>query len=106
MITPYAQTNQLENFAEVAAFAIMDGLVNGGVGRYIDNSQKALVDDQLKDWIATARPDVWAGNCDSKLEPTRAVFKANGNIAVGSGYGGNARIAQSGSELLCSGLQF
>jgi hypothetical protein len=80
VVTEYARTNQVENFAETGAFAIMDGLVTGGVGRYIDNSQKALVDDQLKDWIATARVQVRAGHCAWKLVSSRAVYKSNGHI--------------------------
>lgn len=60
----------------------MDGLVATGVGRYID---KALVDDQLKDWSATARAQVWVPNCASKLVSSRAVYKSNGHIVPYAG---------------------
>jgi len=62
----------------------MDGLANGGVGRYIDNSQKALVDDQLNTWASVVRPRVWSGNCNNKTASSVSVYKKNGSLVVGA----------------------
>jgi len=88
----------------------MDGWISGGIARYIDALQKALVDDQLKIWNNVVKPRALSGNCDLKKESSQSVFKVDGHIAVGTTPGAGVKktsrlrgSSQGDSHKFCGG---
>jgi len=84
----------------------MDGKASGGLAKYVDRSEIAMIKSQLSDWDTIVRPDVWSGNCDSKLRPTEAIDKASAVASSTAAFrGGMKATAKGGSGLICSGVQ-
>lgn len=80
VVTEYARSNQVENFAEVADYGTMDRLTPGGVEVYI-GSRKDLINDQIGNWRVTMEPHIWTstGRCTSvKRDTTGAVSTSTG----------------------------
>jgi hypothetical protein len=77
-VTEYAQNNQIENFAEVSYFAILERLAEGGVATYIGASGKAMVRNQLQSWVDDGNKVVFSGNCNAKVAGSGRVFRSNG----------------------------
>lgn len=106
VVTPYSQTNLIEDFAELAAYSIMDGRAAGGLAKYVYPSEIAMIETQLSDWSTIARPLVWTGNCNAKLTPSAAVNKASGGLSTSTSLRSSAKaVVKSRPKLLCSGIQ-
>lgn len=96
-MTEYARSNQMENYAEVASFAMSDYLTPGGVETYIGN-QVLMVDDQINGWNASAGPVAWSGNCNAKMSSSLRVNKETGDLVQASK---SASLKLEPSEPMC-----
>lgn len=85
----------------------MDGEAIGGLEKYVDPSEVAMIKSQLKDWDTIVRPMVWSGNCDLKLQPSEAIDKSTTIMATASAFRGGFKAVANGkkSGLICSGVQ-